>query len=789
MTARDAARPPYRAAVVVTALVLAVFVATLAPTVTFWDAGELITAARTLGIPHPPGTPLFVMVAHVWGLLVPIGEFAARTNVLSALFSAAGAGFFFLTVHASLRPETPIADSVLARLPVLGAAAGALIGAFTYTNWQNSNETEVYAVATFTIALLTWLAHRWRMTRGTARAPRTLLLIAYLAGVSIGNHLLALLVGPAIVAFMVSALRRAPAAAATVRRREWAEVAVMAGLWALLIGTGLGSTPLTVLGGVCFLAAAAVAAWQGAAGFALLALLLAAVGITPYLFLFLRSAQHPILNEAAPSSWSALLEVIRRAQYPVRTPLDDPTIRHGAGNPGRTLAVVWLQIQSYAEYFNWQWAKGFAAQLGPFPLRTLVTLGFATLGLRGAAAHRRVDRDGWWLFVLLFLITGLGLVAYMNFKPGFSLGYDRYPNPVDHEVRERDYFFVISFVVWGLWAGIALTELGAGIVRRRPRWRWLAVAPLAAGILVPLTLNWTAAGRRHGADARLAADFAYDLLNSVPPYGILFAYGDNDTFPLWWAQEVAGMRQDVTVVCLALGNTDWYMRQLRDAPIRPFDEAAAPAVWRGHHSVRPDWPLHTMTDEQIEQAMGGYYASAARTVRIGPMTRELAAGTILYPSDVLTIGILRQNAGRRPIAWALTTSREVAGFSAYAVQQGLAYRLEPGGAPRTGAFARSVSGAPPLDVPLTERLVWQTYRYGALLTGNTAGLETTSASIAGTLAAPFTQLATAYEARGDTAALIRNLERAVQISPQPALARVLAELRTPALRSPDATLP
>ena len=101
------ARVPYRAAGIVTLAVLAGYALTLAPTVTFWDAGEFIAAARTLGVPHPPGTPLFVMIAHVWGLLVPVGEYAVRTNLLSALFSAAGAGGFFLVVHESLRSTEP----------------------------------------------------------------------------------------------------------------------------------------------------------------------------------------------------------------------------------------------------------------------------------------------------------------------------------------------------------------------------------------------------------------------------------------------------------------------------------------------------------------------------------------------------------------------------------------------------------------------------------------------------------------------------------------------------------
>ncbi|MBA3345583.1 MAG: DUF2723 domain-containing protein, partial [Gemmatimonadales bacterium] len=99
----ESARPPYRAALAVAALVLLGYLLTLAPTVTFWDAGELIAVAKTLGIPHPPGTPLFVLVAHVWAAAVPIGEYAFRTNLLSALFSAAGAGFFFLVAHESLR--------------------------------------------------------------------------------------------------------------------------------------------------------------------------------------------------------------------------------------------------------------------------------------------------------------------------------------------------------------------------------------------------------------------------------------------------------------------------------------------------------------------------------------------------------------------------------------------------------------------------------------------------------------------------------------------------------------
>ncbi|HYC32479.1 MAG TPA: DUF2723 domain-containing protein, partial [Gemmatimonadales bacterium] len=558
MSELEAERPPYRAALGVTAIVLLGYVLTLAPTVTFWDAGEFIAAAHSLGIPHPPGTPLFVLIAHVWGRLVPIGEFAYRTNLLSAVLSAGAAGLFFLVVHESLRPPAGVAAEPGVRLTRLaGAACAAVLGAFTFTNWQNSNETEVYSIATFSIAAMGWLVHVWRRRRGTERAPRILLLVVFLAGISIGNHLLALLAGPAVVAFLVVTLLTSPAADPVRRREEWGQVAVVAGVWALLIGTGLGSTGLTLLGGLCFVGAAAYAATGGAGTFAVASLLIAAVGITPYLYLYIRSGQGPQINEAAPATFDALLAVLRRAQYPPRTPLDDPTVPHGPDNPGRTLVIFGLQLANYIQYFDWQWARALAPGL-----RTLVTVAFFALGVRGALAQRRADRGSFWLLLLLFLVTGLGLVVYMNFKPGFSLGFDRYPEAQDHEVRERDYFFVVSFVVWGLWAGIGAVTLVERLAGDPRRARLLAAPALAALALVPIALNWNAASRRHGPDARLAADFAYDLLNSAPPYGVLFTYGDNDTFPLWWAQEVAGIRQDVTVVCLALANTDWYMRQL-----------------------------------------------------------------------------------------------------------------------------------------------------------------------------------------------------------------------------------
>ena len=651
------------------------------------------------------------------------------------------------------------------------AALSALLGAFTFTNWQNSNETEVYAVATFTIAAVSWLALVWRRRRAEERAGRILLLVVYLAGVSIGNHLLALLAGPAVVAFLVATVLRDPAAEPWRRRLEWGQVAVVAGIWALLIGTGLGSTALIALGGGCFVAAAVYAVTGGAGTFALAALLIAAVGVTPYLFMYLRAAQHPLINEAAPATFDALLAVIRRAQYPPRTPLDDPTVPHGPGNPGRTITLLGWQLLNYFQYFDWQWARSV-----PDGVRSVATVAFVGLGLRGIRKQWRSDRAAAWLLLGLFLVTGLGLVIYMNFRPGYSLAYDVWPKPDDHEVRERDYFFVVSFIVWGLWAGIGAAGL-LGSLRRPSLRRWEPAVLLLA--LVPLGLNWTAASRRHGPDARLAADFAYDLLNSVPPYGVLFTYGDNDTFPLWWAQEVEGIRQDVTVVCLALANTDWYMRQLRDNPTRSVDRATLPAVWRDSLVVRPrpDWPLHGLSDSMIDGSMNGYLVPDTRRIALGPLQRTLERGAFLYPSEIVSLSIIQHNVGRRPITWSITAGRGYAGLGDYVVQAGLGFSLGSGRPDSTDSrldFRRLASA--PLDVGVTEHLVFDTYRYADLLDAGALGLEPTARSVAGSLALPPVQLVYAYRGRGDRTAMERALRYAEALSPNPDLRAALLDL-------------
>ncbi len=783
-TAHPADRPPYLPALGVFITVLAGYVWTLAPTVTFWDAGEFIATAKILGIPHPPGTPLFVLLGHVWADLVRIGEYAYRTNLMTATFSAAAAAWFFLVVaqalagHGQRREET--ADPIFR---IGGATAAALLSAFAFTVWQNSNETEVYMVAAFSISAIVWLAWAWRKARGTYRAPHILLLIVYLAAVSIGNHLLTLLVGPALIGYMWHVMRTEPLEDERARPIDWAQWAVLTGIWALLIGAGLGSTSLLAIGGVMFVVAAAYAASAGSLIFAVSVFLIALVGASTYFFLYVRAGLSPFINEADPSTLDALLEVIRREQYPARSPVDNPIYPSGPENPGRSLALILLQARNYIQYFDWQWANGLAPTTPVFaPIRLPFTLLFTSLGIYGARLLRERDRSIFWLLLLLWLTTGPGLMGYMNFKPGFSLGWAAFPSGEMHEVRERDYFFTVSFQVWGLFAGIGLAGLYRELRKRlggaAGRVGVLNIAPAGVFVaaLIPLTLNFHAASRAHGPEATLARDFAYDLLQTIEPYGIVFTNGDNDTFPLWYLQEVEEIRRDVSVVNLSLANTRWYVRQLRENPVRPL----VPDQVEHFASLIPEMPppaLHSLTDVEIDR-MAPQLLPADYTFRAGPIQHTYAKNSPLYVKDIVVLRLIQENRTARPVYFGLTAGRgNWVGLGDYLTQHALALRLHADAPPDSSRLVPGVLGVL-LDLPRTDSLAWQVYRYSRLLEQDTLSLGPTEKNIASNLSLPFISLGQAYELLGDRAKGIANLQRAYLLSPNPQMGELLRRVST-----------
>ncbi len=292
----------------------------------------------------------------------------------------------------------------------------------------------------------------------------------------------------------------------------------------MLIAVGLGSEPLLVFGGALLAAALVACVMNGPRAFPVIAIAVAAAGISIYAFLYIRSGLQPLLDEADPETWTRLLAVIRREQFGSRGIFDNPML---PGSP-RTLTVFGQQLVNYFQYCSWQWGRSL-----PFAAMVIVALGFVSLGMLGFEFARRRDVGLAYLLGALWLITGIGLVVYMNFKAGFSVFWNEYRTIGQHEVRERDYFFVVSFQVWGLFAGLGITRLLRALAARS-----VAAARWGSGVaalvtLLPFAANFTAASRRHGPDATIARDLAYNLLQSVEPYGVLFGYGDNDTFPVW----------------------------------------------------------------------------------------------------------------------------------------------------------------------------------------------------------------------------------------------------------------
>src|SRR5215213_10599868 len=186
-------RPSYGAAAIAALVVLAMYVATLAPSTAMWDASENITAAYTLGIPHPPGNPLFVLLGRVASLL-PIGGVAYRVNLLAAVCSALAAGIWFLVA------ERVLAQWIAMRwVRLAGSVLAAVLSATAFTVWNQSVVNEkVYTVSLAFFAVVSWLTVLWCDDPDGRRADRILVLIAYLIGLGYTNHPAGFLVAPAV---------------------------------------------------------------------------------------------------------------------------------------------------------------------------------------------------------------------------------------------------------------------------------------------------------------------------------------------------------------------------------------------------------------------------------------------------------------------------------------------------------------------------------------------------------------------------------------------------------------
>jgi hypothetical protein len=507
-----------RAAWLAGAALLAVYVATLAPSVTFWDAGEFIAAARVLGIPHPPGTPVFVVALNAWARLWWFLPFATATNLFSAVCTAAAGGLTALWIGRSTRS------------PLVGLATALTAGAMS-TVWQNATETEVYSASLLLSIAAIVAADR----AGETGETRWTVLAAYLLALALPLHLSALVAAPVAI-WLVTDRVNAPHA--------WSAGCALLGVCVAIVGASRVSMALVGVGLAVVAASAFLSGNESRFGRARRALSVVAVGVvacSALLFLLLRARHDPLINQGDPDTWRRLAYVVGRQQYDV------------AGLWPRQ-APIWLQLANWFEYADWQVALSLGPTVIPTFWRVVATLAFAVLGMVGSGWHRRTDLRSWRAVALLLLCGSIGVLVYLNFKAGRSFGWRFVPEDVRHEARDRDYFFVLGFWAWGIWAA-----MGAIALARR------FALPVAVGLVVaalPIVLNWSAVSRRAEPEASLPREVAASLLDGLPRRAVLFVAGDNDSYPLWYAQQVEGRRRDVTVVTMPLLGAPWYVAEL-----------------------------------------------------------------------------------------------------------------------------------------------------------------------------------------------------------------------------------
>lgn len=553
------------AAVISATILFATYLATAAPDLTFWDASELITAAKTLGIPHPPGVPLWVLMANLSALVFHETGPARSVTMLSVCASAltGGLGAFMATRWIGAR----------------GAVAAAVTAGVMMSVWNNATEAEVYALALlFSVAMLVAGERAGRHDASEESRTRWRALIAFIVGLAVPLHLSVLVALPAAVVF---AWRGA--------KPSLRDLAV----WVSLIALGLS-----------------------------------AIAVLPLL-----AARAPVLNSGDPISLTALVDVLQRKQYAV------------AGLWPR-MAPIWLQLGNIFEWADWQVAFGISPHAPPSWRRTMLSIAWAWLAVLGLRALWRHEARVGRAMVVLLVSGTVGVALWLNMRAGPSYAVELLPRGTPHEARERDYFLVLGFWAWGLCAGAGMASIAMRLSRRLPT--PLAVLPLALAA-VPLLANRPVADRTREPGSMLPRAFARTLLESVPTNGVLYAAGDNDSFPLWYLQQVEEIRPDVLVITVPLLGARWYRAELANR--RDVLPATAVDPWLGYGTLLRSTALHAMAGRRAIRV--SVLLGAADRRLIEPAAGWALEGLVYSPSYDLASGTV----GLLPGAMARTSER------------------------------------------------------------------------------------------------------------------------------------
>ncbi|MCD6161242.1 MAG: DUF2723 domain-containing protein [candidate division Zixibacteria bacterium] len=714
-----------------------VFFKTMAPTVSFWDCGEFIASSHILGVPHPPGTPLFILIGRFFIILSIFSTSALNTNFISVLSSSiAIVVAYFIIVKVSEfiinHDKNNITDILISRIGIyIGALSGSLIMAFSSTFWFNAVESEVYGLSMLLMLIITLMLIKWAKGKLDGGNDVLLIGIVYLLFLSISIHLTTFSITPAIVLFTALVDRE--------KARDWRFWVCWGILFSfaspvylpvqLMIPTLLDyqiETWMFLM--LAFTAYCGFKAFnnKGKAkhkwSFYFALMVVAVIGFTPHIYIPIRASQKPAINENNPDNWSRVKSYLERKQYGQESMITRMFTRRGK---------IENQFGDYPHMGYWGYFKEQYSNVKWGMLRYLPFL----MGLFGIYISLRKSFKNGFLLAVIFLISSLGLILYLNFADGTK---------ADHlEVRDRDYFFTPAFIYFAILIGIGFSALLSNILT------WLRgktpvgisyliwAAMVALIILMPLdTLSYHYKTHDRTGDYP-PPDYAYNILNSCEQDAIIFTNGDNDTFPLWYLQEVENVRKDVRVINLSLLNTDWYILQLKNqmgVPITLTDEQIQWELYERKGQIKHYRPKKP------------FYDPIRKRSRFLVAYSDPKSGKINRVQDQMIEHIVLANKWQYPIYF----STSVPGsnrwtLSDYTLRQAMVLRIMPNKTEEK------------IDPVRTEELLFNVYKYRGIKDinvfkdDNNVGLTTTYPE-------RFIELATYYANHSDSAKA-RNIYR------------------------------
>ena len=694
-------------AAIIFLITFVIYFDTMAPTVSYWDCGEFIAVSHTLGVPHPPGSPFFLLLGRIFSMIPFNEDIAFRVNIISPIVSALAVMLLYLTIVKIVTHWRGKVENLTDVLIVFGGASvGALTFAFTDSHWFNAVEAEVYAFSTFFTAIVVWLILLWNEKADQSGHERYILIIAYMIGLATGLHLLNLLTIPFVT--LIIYFRK--------YKLEWQSFSITVIITAIIFFVihngiikglpkmaagflGVGGTVLVILS-VFVLMVWAIMNKQNLLSIAATSVVLILIGYSTYTLIFIRSNQDPTIDENDPETVRAMISYLEREQYgsvgqfprrfnglrqmyevagPPRGENRTYTARQKAQYRKTDLDKQWAffwdyQIKKmYNRYFLWQFAgRGPSTEQGVTPMGansredgvdwTQFVLPLALiLGLLGMVYHGSKDQRMSFSIMSLFLLTGYAVILYLNQD--------------DPQPRERDYSYVGSFFAFSIWIGAGVAAVGefiqSKISNKEISTRVISITLALSILFVPvvmLSVNYHSHDR---SGNYVAWDYSYNILQSVGPNGILFTNGDNDTFPLWYLQEVENVRKDVAVVNLSLLNTPWYIKQWKEA--------------------RPDeTKFINLTDKKVDEITSRLTRWEERKVQVpvknDPENNEgyiewtlkpTFAGQALRVQDVMILKIIKDAGWEVPIYFAVTVSQSNRiGLDPYLDMQGLTFQLK-----------------------------------------------------------------------------------------------------------------